>query len=84
MAYNHLKEKVKGFLQPFAQSGQAVSAEDVKEYFAQLRGDDEAIKAAGGAALATGDGPDPDNRRDQSGKIAALQPSMFLTVLLGY
>ena len=68
MAYNHLKEKVKGFLQPFAQSGQAVSADDVKAYFEKLRGDDEAIKAAGGAALAGGNGQDPDSRREQSGK----------------
>ena len=30
MAYNHLKEKVKNFLQPFADSGKAVGAEDVK------------------------------------------------------
>ena len=67
MAYNHVKEKVKSFLQPFAQNGQAVSAEDIKAYFEKLRGDDEAIKAAGGAALANGNGKDTDGRREQSG-----------------
>lgn len=68
MAYNHLKEKVKGFLQPFAESGQAVSAEDVKDYFAKLRGDEETVRTAGKAAVAGGDGADGDNRREQSGK----------------
>ena len=67
MVYNHLKEKVKSFLQPFAESGQAVGAEDIKAYFEKLRGDAEAIRAAGGAALMGGDGPDDDNRKEQSG-----------------
>ena len=40
MAYNHMKDKVKAFLQPFAESGQPVGAEDVKAYFAKLRGDE--------------------------------------------
>ena len=84
MAYNHLKEKVKGFLQPFAQSGEAVSAEDVKQYFAKLRGDEEAIKAAGGAALVGGDGPDADNRREQSGKLAVPMLRRWLTEIPGY
>ncbi|KAI9755028.1 MAG: hypothetical protein M1835_000857, partial [Candelina submexicana] len=39
MVYNHLKDKVKTFLQPFAESGQAVGAEDIKAYFEKLRGD---------------------------------------------
>src|SRR5207247_1732994 len=32
MAYAHLKDKVAAFLKPFAESGQAVGAEDVKAY----------------------------------------------------
>ncbi|MCJ1281334.1 hypothetical protein MMC26_000653 [Xylographa opegraphella] len=68
MVYNHLKDKVKSFLQPFAESGQAVGAEDIKAYFEKLRGDAEAIRAAGGAALAgTGDMEGGDNRREESG-----------------
>lgn len=42
MAYNHVRDKVKHFLKPFAESGKPVAAEDVKSYFAKLRGDDEA------------------------------------------
>ncbi|MCJ1318117.1 hypothetical protein MMC15_003444 [Xylographa vitiligo] len=68
MVYNHLKDKVKSFLQPFAESGQAVGAEDIKAYFEKLRGDAEAIRAAGGAAIAgTGDVDGGDNRREESG-----------------
>ena len=69
MVYNHLKDKVKSFLQPFAESGQAVGAEDIKAYFEKLRGDAEAIRAAGGAATGDrgGDGSG-DNRREQSGR----------------
>ncbi|MCJ1254635.1 hypothetical protein MMC24_002450 [Lignoscripta atroalba] len=69
MVYNHLKEKVKSFLQPFAESGQVVGAEDIKAYFEKLRGDAEAIKAAGGAAEAAGDDTngEGDNRREQHG-----------------
>lgn len=52
MAYNHLKDKVKSFLQPFAESGTPVGAEDIKAYFEKLRGDDQAIKAASGGAAA--------------------------------
>lgn len=63
MAYNHLREKVKTFLKPFAESGQAVGAEDVKAYFAKLRGDEEAIRTAAAGA----DGEGGDNRREQSG-----------------
>ena len=71
MVYNHLRDKVKSFLQPFAESGQAVGAEDIKAYFEKLRGDHDAIRAAGGVATA-GSGDDAsggDNRREQSGKI---------------
>jgi len=39
MAYNHLKDKVRSFLKPYAESGQEVKAEDVKDYFEKLRGD---------------------------------------------
>ena len=70
MAYAHLKDNLKTFLQPFADSGQAVGAEDIKAYFEKLRGDEQGIKeAAGGAAKHEddGDGGDGDNRREQSG-----------------
>lgn len=65
MAYNHLKDKLKPFFQTFAESGQAIGAEDIKAYFAKLRGDEQAIKDAGEAANGSGDGD--DNRREQSG-----------------
>ncbi|KAL8900642.1 MAG: hypothetical protein Q9207_005601 [Kuettlingeria erythrocarpa] len=65
MVYNHLKDKVKTFLQPFAESGQAVGAEDIKAYFEKLRGDEQAIKAA--AMAGSGGSGDGDNRREQSG-----------------
>ncbi|KAL1881454.1 hypothetical protein VTK73DRAFT_3739 [Phialemonium thermophilum] len=60
MAYNHLKDKLKPFFQQFAESGQAISAEDIKGYFAKLRGDEQAIKDAGEAARS-------DFRPEQSG-----------------
>ncbi|KAF2152753.1 hypothetical protein K461DRAFT_294395 [Myriangium duriaei CBS 260.36] len=66
MAYNNLRDKVKSFLQPFAESGQAVGAEDVKAYFARLRGDEEAIRAAASGANQDDQG-DGDNRHEQSG-----------------
>ncbi|KAK1756878.1 putative zinc finger in N-recognin-domain-containing protein [Echria macrotheca] len=62
MAYNHLKDKLKPFFQQFAESGRAISAEDIKEYFAKLRGDDEAIREAGEGAARGG-----DHREEQSG-----------------
>lgn len=65
MAYNHLKDRVKTFLQPFAESGQAVGAEDIKAYFAKLRGDEEAMRLAAAGADSGGDAG--DNRREQSG-----------------
>lgn len=60
MAYNHLKEQLKPFFQQFAESGKAIGAEDIKEYFAKLRGDEQAIKDAGEAAKS-------DFREEQSG-----------------
>lgn len=65
MAYNHLKDKVKAFLQPFADSGRAVGAEDVKAYFAELRGDEEGKVARAGDGDGSGDAS--DSRREQSG-----------------
>jgi len=66
MVYNHLKDKVKEFLKPYAESGQAVSADDIKGYFEKLRGDQEAMKEAREKPI-PGDGEDDDNRREQSG-----------------
>ncbi|KAK3326449.1 putative zinc finger in N-recognin-domain-containing protein [Apodospora peruviana] len=60
MAYNHLKDKLTPFFKQFAESGQTISAEDIKEYFAKLRGDEQAIKDAGEAAKS-------DFREEQSG-----------------
>lgn len=77
MVYNHLRDKVKEFLTPFAESGKAVGAEDIKTYFENLRGDEQGIKDAAGQASASGGGgggggddskDDEDgNRREQSG-----------------
>uniref|UniRef100_A0A8H7TQL6 UBR-type domain-containing protein n=1 Tax=Bionectria ochroleuca TaxID=29856 RepID=A0A8H7TQL6_BIOOC len=69
MAYNHLKEKLKPFFQQFADSGQAIGAEDIKTYFAKLRGDEEGIKQAGEAAASSKDeqGGGDGSRREQSG-----------------
>ncbi|KAF4592220.1 zinc finger, n-recognin [Ophiocordyceps camponoti-floridani] len=72
MAYNHLKEQLKPFFQQFADSGKAVGAEDIKAYFAKLRGDDEGIGEAAAAAAAgakgdEGEGDDAPGRREQSG-----------------
>ncbi|KAK0386648.1 hypothetical protein NLU13_6483 [Sarocladium strictum] len=65
MAYQHLKERLKPFFQQFAESGQAVGAEDIKAYFAKLRGDEAGMKEAGEkAAEAKGDG---DQRKEQGG-----------------
>jgi E3 ubiquitin-protein ligase UBR7 len=70
MAYNHLKDKVKDFLKPFAESGKVVGAEDVKAYFEKLRGDDAAIREAGVRADKDDgkeDGGKGDHRREQGG-----------------
>lgn len=64
MAYNHLKERLKPFFQRFADSGRAVGAEDIKAYFAQLRGDEQAIRDARRGAADDAGGP---GRREQSG-----------------
>ena len=62
MAYNHVKDKVKAFLAPFAESGQAVGAEDIKAYFAKLRGDEEAARTGHES-----DGVESDGRKEQGG-----------------
>ena len=62
MAYNHLKDKLKPFFQQFAESGQAISAEDIKAHFAKMRGDEQAIKDAGEGAKR-----ETDNRKEQGG-----------------
>ncbi|KAL1993729.1 hypothetical protein VTN49DRAFT_2398 [Thermomyces lanuginosus] len=69
MAYNHLRDKVKEFLKPFAESGRTVSAEDVKAYFEKLRGDNlagAARESVGQAGSGSG-GEGGDHRREQSG-----------------
>ena len=70
MVYNHLKDKVKSFLQPFAESGQAVGAEDIKAYFEKLRGDEHGMKSAQTLVGSGGGGgnSDGDSRKEQSGK----------------
>ncbi|KAF7714493.1 Uncharacterized protein PECH_000363 [Penicillium ucsense] len=67
MIYNHLRDKVKDFLKPFAESGQAVSAEDIKGYFEKLRGDEQGIKDAadGASAGEKGNGGDDSPRDEQ-------------------
>lgn len=69
MVYNHLKDKVKEFLKPFAESGQAVGAEDIKAYFEKLRGDEAGIQEA--KTKPEGDDDEQTNgdvnRKEQSG-----------------
>ena len=72
MVYNHLKDKVKSFLQPFAESGQAVGADDIKAYFEKLRGDEQGIKAAAVSSSDGGGDDGGDKRREQSGKPIVL------------
>ncbi|GLA66708.1 hypothetical protein AtubIFM56815_008146 [Aspergillus tubingensis] len=74
MVYNHLRDKVKEFLKPFAETGKAVSAEDIKSYFEKLRGDEQSIRDAASSAAGGGGGDDDDGdggegggRREQSG-----------------
>lgn len=74
MVYNHLKDKVKEFLRPYAESGKVVGAEDIKKYFEGLRGDAEGIKEAGGKPGEEGGeggggngGVEGDQRREQGG-----------------
>jgi E3 ubiquitin-protein ligase UBR7 len=68
MAYNHLRDNLKAFLKPFAESGQAVSAEDIKGIFEKLRGDDKGIQdAADHASGNSGKDSDGNSRNEQSG-----------------
>ncbi|PLB40657.1 putative metaphase-anaphase transition protein (Mlo2) [Aspergillus candidus] len=73
MVYNHLRDKVKEFLTPFAESGTAVGAEDIKAYFEKLRGDEQPMREAAGQASGGGgpgannDKDEEDGRREQSG-----------------
>ncbi|KAF7195133.1 Protein mlo2 [Pseudocercospora fuligena] len=66
MAYNHVREKVKDFLKPFAESGTPVGAEDIKAYFAKLRGDEAAIREAA-AGASSGGAVQGNGRREQDG-----------------
>ncbi|KIW73657.1 hypothetical protein PV04_01756 [Phialophora macrospora] len=66
MVYNHLRDKVKEFLKPYAEEGRVVSADDIKAYFEKLRGDSQGIKEAR-ADAGGGDGGEGDSRREQSG-----------------
>lgn len=73
MAYQHLKDKLMPFFREFAESKQVISAEDVKGYFAKLRGDEEAIREAGervgreGGGDNGGSGNGGGERREESG-----------------
>ncbi|PLB53394.1 putative metaphase-anaphase transition protein [Aspergillus steynii IBT 23096] len=70
MVYNHLRDKVKEFLKPFAESGTAVGADDIKSYFEKLRGDEQPMRdAAGQASRSKGDDDNDNdgNRQEQSG-----------------
>ncbi|KAH6627128.1 putative zinc finger in N-recognin-domain-containing protein [Chaetomium sp. MPI-SDFR-AT-0129] len=68
MAYQHLKDKLMPFFQQFAESKQVISAEDVKGYFAKLRGDEEAIREAGERVEREGGGSSGgDGRREERG-----------------
>jgi E3 ubiquitin-protein ligase UBR7 len=85
MAYNHVRDKVKSFLQPFAESGQAVGAEDVKAYFAKLRGDEEAMRLAASGADQSGGSSDSSHRREQGGEMKPCTIySTSLTIDTGY
>lgn len=91
MVYNHLRDKVKQFLTPFAESGQAVGAEDIKSYFEKLRGDDQGIREASGQASASkeqgnnegddGNGNGNDIRKEQSGKFVISAPCIYSSPL---
>ncbi|USP75247.1 uncharacterized protein yc1106_02521 [Curvularia clavata] len=71
MAYAHIRDKVSAFLKPFAESGQAVGAEDVKAYFEKLRGDAQGIADAAGGAKASRNEEDGgvggNGRKEQDG-----------------
>ncbi|KAF9888147.1 hypothetical protein FE257_009283 [Aspergillus nanangensis] len=77
MVYNHLRDKVKEFLKPFAESGTAVGADDIKTYFERLRGDAGPMQEAAGHASAANNNDDDNNdneggnpRREQSGRLS--------------
>ncbi|KAL4931069.1 putative metaphase-anaphase transition protein (Mlo2) [Aspergillus undulatus] len=94
MVYNHLRDKVKDFLRPFAESGTAVGADDIKAYFEKLRGDEGGIRDAKSRADADalggggGNGDDEsgngngngDARHEQSGKL--LNMNILVTIYL--
>ncbi|KAL5604226.1 hypothetical protein BROUX41_002208 [Berkeleyomyces rouxiae] len=65
MAYNMMKEKLKPFFEQFAGSGKAISADDIKDYFAKLRGDEQGMKEAQQAAEDSG--ADINGRKEQGG-----------------
>jgi len=74
MAYNHMKEKLREFLKPFAEGGGVVGAEDVRRYFEQLRGEGTSGKGSAGtvgkgkASGGPGDGNEgTDARKEQRG-----------------
>lgn len=69
MAYNKLRDNLKGFLKPFADSGRAVGAEDIKRHFEILRGDEGALRGAEGESSGGGGdgGGEKDQRREQGG-----------------
>ncbi|KAH7633899.1 putative zinc finger in N-recognin-domain-containing protein [Sordaria sp. MPI-SDFR-AT-0083] len=66
MAYNHLKDKLKPFFREFAESGRAVGAEDIKAYFAKLRGDEEVSRTTGGGNEENEE-VEGDGRKEQDG-----------------
>ncbi len=68
MVYNHLRDKVKEFLKPFADSGTAVGADDIKAYFEKLRGDEQHIKDAAGKGSTGHDGDDENDNEDGSAR----------------
>lgn len=74
MVYNHLKDKVKSFLQPFAESGQAVGAEDIKAYFEKLRGDEQ---GCGATAVDAGTDDGSESRKEQRGRSILAINSVF-------
>lgn len=79
MVYNHLRDKVKEFLKPFAESGTAVGADDIKSYFEKLRGDEQPMRDAAGQVFKSrddddgNDNEDGGNRQEQSGTYISLQ-----------
>lgn len=64
MAYNHMKEKVREFLKPFAEGGGVVGAEDVRAYFEKLRGEGNGGGKWNDGGSGSGSG---SNRKEQPG-----------------